>query len=54
MKKYSKAIAGAIPALAAIVFKLWGEDLGLPPDWPEMVAAALVPVFVAGSPKNAG
>lgn len=52
--KYSKALAGAIPALASVIFALWGEQLGLPPEWPELVAAALVPVFVAASPKNAG
>ena len=53
MKKYSKGIAGAIPAAAAVIFTLFGEQLGLPPDWPEAVSAALVPVFVALSPKNA-
>ena len=46
MTKYNKAIASLMLAVATGVFMKWGEDLGLPADWPETVTLVLSPIAV--------
>lgn len=46
MSKYSKAIVAVVGVGATLFFDAYGQQIGLPADWPETVTAMLTPVAV--------
>lgn len=53
MERYNKAIAALVGSIATILFAAYGEQLGLPPTWPETITAAVTPLIVYLIPNRA-
>ena len=52
MSKYAKAIVGAIGMGATVLLDLYGDQLGLPADWPQTLTAVATPIAVYFFPNT--